>query len=238
MTASVLGGAPLDVVVEPGVTLRGESAGPADGPPTLLLHGFPESRLGWRLQFGPLATAGLRVAAPDQRGYGDSDKPRPVSAYRVERLVADALAVLDALGADRARVVGHDWGALVAWCLAAWHPERVERLAVLNVPHPDVMRRRSDDTGIEVDIREVELSDAGNIAAEEGRLNVVPVRFAAEVTAGELNPANAPALLDGLRIAVSGCLDGTFAGLVTAPLQKSVSSQRSSHRRRKMSAVV
>ena len=138
----MLGGTPLDVVVEPGVTLRGESAGPADGPPTLLLHGFPESRLGWRLQFGPLAAAGLRVAAPDQRGYGDSDKPRPVSAYRVERLVADALAVIDALGTDRARVVGHDWGALVAWCLAAWHPERVERLAVLNVPHPDVMRRR------------------------------------------------------------------------------------------------
>ena len=90
------------------------------------------------------------------------------------------------------------------------------------VADPDVMRRRSEETGFEVDIREVDLSGAGNVAAREGRLNVVPVRFAAEVTAGQLNPANAPALLDSLRVAVSGCLDGTFAGLVTAPLQKSV----------------
>ncbi len=93
---------------------------------------------------------------------------------------------------------------------------------VVVVADPDVMRHRSAETGIEVDIKEIELADAGDVPADSGQLHVVPVRFAAEVTAGQLNPANAPALLDGLRIAVEGCLDGTFAGLVTAPLQKSV----------------
>ena len=93
---------------------------------------------------------------------------------------------------------------------------------VVVVADPDVMRQRSDETGIEVDIHEIELADAGAVTAARGRLHVVPVRFAAEVTAGQPDPANAPALLDGLRLAVSGCLKETFAGLVTAPLQKSV----------------
>ncbi len=90
------------------------------------------------------------------------------------------------------------------------------------VADPAVMRQRSKETGIEVDVHEVEPADAADVAVEKGRLPVVPVRFASEVTPGQLDPANAPALLDGLRLAVSGCLDGTFAGLVTAPLQKSV----------------
>lgn len=90
------------------------------------------------------------------------------------------------------------------------------------VGDPAVMRRRSKETGIEVDVREVEPADAADVAGAPGRLPVVPVRFAAEVTPGQLDPGNAPALLDGLRLAVSGCLDGSFAGLITAPLQKSV----------------
>ena len=108
-------------------------------------------------------------------------------------------------------------------------PELCLSLAGENLPapfvvvaDPDVLRQRSAATGIDVDITEVELSAAGDVAAAAGRLHVVPVRCAGDVTAGQLNPATAPALLDGLRLAVQGCLDGTFAGLVTAPVQKSV----------------
>ncbi len=90
------------------------------------------------------------------------------------------------------------------------------------VADPDVMRQRAAEVGMEVDIVNVGLADARSVKAEIGRLHVLPVRFSADVAAGQLDPANAPALLDGLRLAVQGCLDGTFSGLVTAPLQKSV----------------
>jgi pimeloyl-ACP methyl ester carboxylesterase len=116
-------------------------AGPPGGPPVVLLHGFPELWYGWRRQIGPLAAAGHRVIAPDQRGYNTSDKPEGVAAYRVDTLAADVVGLLDALGLERAAIVGHDWGAVVAWWLALAHPERVSRLAILNVPHPLVMRR-------------------------------------------------------------------------------------------------
>jgi pimeloyl-ACP methyl ester carboxylesterase len=116
-------------------------AGPPDGPPVLLLHGFPELWYGWRRQIPALARAGFRVIAPDQRGYNTSDKPPAVADYRIDLLVDDATGILSALGHERAAVVGHDWGAAVAWRLAARAPERVDRLAILNVPHPQVLLR-------------------------------------------------------------------------------------------------
>jgi pimeloyl-ACP methyl ester carboxylesterase len=125
-----------------GATLHVVEAGPRAGPPVVLLHGFPEFWYGWRAQLPALAGAGLRLIVPDQRGYNTSSKPRGVAAYGVERLAGDVLSLLDAAGERRACVVGHDWGALVGWWLALAHPERVERLAVLNVPHPGVMRRQ------------------------------------------------------------------------------------------------
>jgi pimeloyl-ACP methyl ester carboxylesterase len=124
-----------------GVRLHVVEAGPEDGPLVVLLHGFPEFWYGWRHQIGPLAGAGYRVLVPDQRGYDASDKPRRVSDYRIERLARDVLALIDDAGGRRATLVGHDWGAAVAWWLASHHPERLERLAILNVPHPVVMRR-------------------------------------------------------------------------------------------------
>ena len=125
-----------------GLRLHLVEAGPEDGPPVVLLHGFPEALwYGWRRQIGPLAEAGFRVIVPDQRGYNTSDKPRGVAAYRVETLAADVAGLLDTLQLERASVVGHDWGAVVAWWLALARPERVSRLAILNVPHPAVMRR-------------------------------------------------------------------------------------------------
>jgi pimeloyl-ACP methyl ester carboxylesterase len=124
-----------------GVSLHVVEAGPADGPLVVLLHGFPEFWYGWRHQIEPLAAAGYRVLVPDQRGYNTSDKPRRVADYRIERLARDVLALIDNAGRDVATVVGHDWGAAVAWWLGSHHPERLERLGILNVPHPFVMRR-------------------------------------------------------------------------------------------------
>ncbi|MBX9791677.1 MAG: alpha/beta hydrolase [Pirellulales bacterium] len=124
-----------------GVSLHVVEAGPADGSPVILLHGFPEFWYGWRRQIDPLAAAGFRVVVPDQRGYNTSDKPRGVAAYNIDLLAADVIGLIDHLGVERAAVVGHDWGAAVIWWAAMRHPARIERAAVLNVPHPVVMRR-------------------------------------------------------------------------------------------------
>ncbi|SNC68163.1 Pimeloyl-ACP methyl ester carboxylesterase [Hymenobacter gelipurpurascens] len=122
-----------------GITLHVVQCGPAQGPLVVLLHGFPEFWYGWRHQIKALADAGYRVWAPDQRGYNLSDKPRRVSDYRIDQLGADILGLLDAAGQQVAYVIGHDWGAAVTWWLAANHPERLKRVAILNVPHPAVL---------------------------------------------------------------------------------------------------
>jgi pimeloyl-ACP methyl ester carboxylesterase len=110
--------------------------GPADGRLVVLLHGFPQTSWSWRRVMAPLAAAGYRVVAPDQRGYSPGARPEDASAYRMPLLVADVVGMLDALGADRADVVGHDWGAAVAWQVAARHPDRVRTLTPVSVPHP------------------------------------------------------------------------------------------------------
>jgi pimeloyl-ACP methyl ester carboxylesterase len=122
------------------IELHAVAAGPPDGRLVVLLHGFPEFWYGWRRQIAPLAAAGLRVLVPDQRGYNLSDKPAGVAAYALDTLADDVLGLADALGRGRFAVVGHDWGGVVAWHLAARNPERVERAAVLNGPHPATVR--------------------------------------------------------------------------------------------------
>jgi epoxide hydrolase 4 len=117
------------------------AAGPEDGPAVILLHGFPEFSYGWRQQMAPLAGAGFRVIAPDQRGYNLSSRPADARTYRVGELTADILAIADQMGRERIRLAGHDWGAAIAWDLAIRHPARIEKLAILNVPHPAVMLR-------------------------------------------------------------------------------------------------
>jgi pimeloyl-ACP methyl ester carboxylesterase len=124
-----------------GVTLSVQDEG--DGPAVLLLHGFPDSSLLWRNQVPALLGAGLRVIAPDLRGFGESDRPERVEDYGVGHSVRDAIAVLDALGVERVRVVGHDFGAVVAWLLAVSAPDRVERLVALSVGHPNTTRERT-----------------------------------------------------------------------------------------------
>ena len=122
------------------IRLHAVAAGPQDGPMVILLHGFPEFWYGWHKQIGALAEAGFRVIASDQRGYNTSSKPLGTSSYTVSQLTSDVIAIVDQLGADRVHLVGHDWGALVAWSLAMQHPDRLGRLAILNVPHPEVLQ--------------------------------------------------------------------------------------------------
>jgi pimeloyl-ACP methyl ester carboxylesterase len=124
-----------------GVELHYVEAGPPHGEAVLLLHGFPEYWAAWRQQIPALAAAGYRVVAPDQRGYNLSAKPAGVAAYDLDVLAADVLALADHLGLGHLRLVGHDWGASVAWWIATTHPERLERLAVLNAGHPALWRR-------------------------------------------------------------------------------------------------
>jgi len=106
-----------------------------DGPPVVLLHGFPELAFSWRQQLPALADAGFRAIAPDQRGYGRSDVPPDVRDYRIEQLIADVHGLLDAFELDSATFAGHDWGALVLWQMAMRAPERIDGLIILNIPH-------------------------------------------------------------------------------------------------------
>jgi pimeloyl-ACP methyl ester carboxylesterase len=124
-----------------GVTLAVLDEG--EGMPVLLLHGFPDSSHVWRHQVPALVGAGFRAIVPDLRGYGESDRPEEVEAYAVRYGVADVVAILDGLEIERAHVVGHDWGAAVAWALAAYAPARVARLVVLSVGHPNMYREPS-----------------------------------------------------------------------------------------------
>ena len=115
------------------------TAGPEDGPTVVLLHGFPEFWYGWRKQIEPLAQAGFRVIAPDQRGYNLSSKPPNVRDYRLSETSADLMAIADQIGQEQICVAGHDWGGGVAWSAAIRFPERIRKLAILNCPHPAAM---------------------------------------------------------------------------------------------------
>jgi len=115
-----------------GIELNIAEAG--KGPLVLLLHGFPESWYSWRHQFKPISDAGYHVVAPDMRGYGKSDKPKEIEAYNQVEVRKDVIGLIDALGYDRAVVIGHDWGAPTAWATALHHPDKVRAVGALSVP--------------------------------------------------------------------------------------------------------
>jgi pimeloyl-ACP methyl ester carboxylesterase len=118
------------------LTFDGRVDGPDDGPPVLLLHGFPETSSSWAAVTPLLAEAGLRTYAPDQLGYSPGARPAEVGAYALPNLAQVTADLLTALDIPRADVVGHDWGANIAWAMAAWHPDRVRTLTAVSVPHP------------------------------------------------------------------------------------------------------
>lgn len=124
-----------------GLTFTVDLAGRDGAELVLFLHGFPQTRYAWRGEMAAVAGAGFRAAAPDQRGYSHGARPVGVDAYRIEELVGDALAIADALAADRFHLVGHDWGGHLAWIIAALHADRVTSLAVLSRPHPAAFAR-------------------------------------------------------------------------------------------------
>jgi pimeloyl-ACP methyl ester carboxylesterase len=118
-----------------GIELHVATAGPPDGAPVVLCHGFPELWYSWRYQLGALGSAGYRVFAPDLRGYGGSSRPREISDYGSDHLTADLCGLLDHYGYDKAAFVGHDWGALVLWEMGRLHPDRVASLYIMSVPY-------------------------------------------------------------------------------------------------------
>jgi epoxide hydrolase 4 len=124
-----------------GIRLHAVEAGAANAPLVLMMHGFPEFWFAWKEHIGPLVDAGFRVVALDQRGYNLSEHPRGVLSYTLPKLRADIVGALDALGAQQAFIVAHDWGAHVAWSVAQYHPDRIRKLAILNVGHPVVLLR-------------------------------------------------------------------------------------------------
>ena len=119
-----------------------DQAGPEDGAPVLMLHGFPQSRRAWSGQLEVLAAAGYRGVAPDQRGYSAGARPAGIEPYATANLVGDALRLMDALGHQAFHLVGHDWGGQLAWLIATHHaPQRVKSLMVLSRPHPAAFAR-------------------------------------------------------------------------------------------------
>ncbi len=113
-----------------------------DGPLVVLLHGFPESRASWKRQLPALARAGFRAVAPDLRGYGDSPKPRDIDSYRMSLLVGDVVELIESLNGGKPCVlVGHDWGAVIAWSLAQSRPDLLRKLIIINIPHPAAIAR-------------------------------------------------------------------------------------------------
>lgn len=127
------------VALKTGVTLNVALAGPADAPPVILLHGFPESHRTWR-EIAPRLEDRFRLIMPDQRGYAGSDRPQEVGDYKTDLLVDDIFALAGALGVERFSLVGHDWGGAVAWAAARRDDPRVERLAIVNSPHPIIFQ--------------------------------------------------------------------------------------------------
>lgn len=117
-----------------GIELHIVEAGPDDGPVVVLCHGFPELSYSWRHQIPALAAAGYHVLAPDQRGYGQSDRPEAIEDYDIHHLTDDLLGLLDDVGAEKAVFVGHDWGSMLVGQLAMLHPERMHGVAVMSVP--------------------------------------------------------------------------------------------------------
>ena len=131
---------PRRVALSTGITMAVAEAGRAAAPPVILLHGFPESHRTWA-KLTPLLADRFRLVMPDLRGFGQSDRPQHVEAYATDTLIADLFALADALEIERFALVGHDWGGAIAWAAALRGDPRIERLAIINSPHPWIFQK-------------------------------------------------------------------------------------------------
>lgn len=211
----------LRIPVGDGLVLDAVGGGTQDGEVVLLLHGFPQTSWSWRGVWPGLVDAGYRVVAPDQRGYSPDARPVGVEHYATTHLVADAVAVLDAVGAESAHVLGHDWGAAVAWQLAGRHPERIRTLTTVSVPHPvafvEALRSDPDQRA-----RSRYMKDWADPATEEkllagglGELFGIPAVDAAHYLERMREPGALTAALSYYRAQSINDLDGL--GPITAP---------------------
>jgi pimeloyl-ACP methyl ester carboxylesterase len=156
-------------------------AGPPNGVPVLMLHGFPETRHMWRHQLEVLGRKGYRAMAPDQRGYSAGARPAELEAYATQHLLADALSLMDALGGARFHLVGHDWGGQLAWLIAAGHAERLHSLSVLSRPHPAAFARAmKEDTAQGERSRHHRAFQADDAIARMREANLKPLRESLE----------------------------------------------------------
>ena len=128
------------VALATGITMNVAQAGPEDAPPVILMHGFPESHRTWRA-LAPLLSDKLRLVMPDLRGFGETDRPQDVADYATDTLIADIFGLADALGIERFALVGHDWGGAIAWAAAIRGDPRIERLVIINSPHPLIFQK-------------------------------------------------------------------------------------------------
>ncbi|MFD7009636.1 alpha/beta fold hydrolase [Rhodococcus jostii] len=167
------------------------TSGPADGVPVVLLHGFPESAASWEPVSVLLNESGLRTFAPNQRGYSPGARPDGVDSYRIDHLVADVIGLLDALGLDSAHLVGHDWGAAVAWVVAARHPDRIISLTTVSVPHPGAF-----GWALREDADQKERSSYIRLLRMEGKAERVLLGENAQALRAMFGDAVAPALVD------------------------------------------
>jgi len=124
-----------------GISIHVVLAGPKQGEPLLLLHGFPEAWFCWKEQIEPLANAGYRLIIPDQRGYNLSEKPRGIKNYKIDILIQDIICLLDHFAYQKVFLAAHDWGAIVGWFMGIYHADRIKKMVMMNVPHPLVMER-------------------------------------------------------------------------------------------------
>ncbi|MFI0961792.1 alpha/beta fold hydrolase [Streptomyces sp. NPDC021080] len=201
------------------------TAGPPDGRPVLLLHGFPQTGLAWREQIAALAAEGYRVVAPDQRGYSPGVRPERAEDYRISLLVADVVAITEELGWPAFDLVGHDWGGAVAWWTASAHPGRVRTLTVVSTPHPGALAEalRTDD---DQRARSRYMIDWRETPATEQRLLADDARLLRALYAGKVPSAGADAyvrhlsrpgaLTAALNWYRSGRPDGTI-GVIEVP---------------------
>ena len=134
-------GTRVELVQTRGLRFEVTMAGGSSDRLALLLHGFPEHAHSWRYQIPMLAQLGYRVWAPNLRGYGKSDRPLDVADYTIDKLEQDVADLIEASGSKSVLLIGHDWGALIAWSFAMYNPGKLERLVIMNVPHPQLMRR-------------------------------------------------------------------------------------------------
>jgi pimeloyl-ACP methyl ester carboxylesterase len=210
------------------VTLSVTEHGEASAPPVVLLHGFPEHAGSWRYQLPALADAGFRAIAPDLRGFRASDKPVGYEHYDLATLAADVRSLLDTLGLERADVVGHDWGGVIAWAFAETYPERLRRLVILDAPHPHLFAKQALRSPRQLlrssyifffqlpGLAERMIRRPATIAKTFRGWSHHPAVFDDETLAGYVEAMNRPgaatATLSYYRAALRGVLGKSFAG--------------------------